>query len=111
MSVAAKIRTELARRAPRLEDKAQLAAWRLRNRDRGAQPAVSARLAPVLEALRRDGLVITDAATVFGGTEAYDAAAARAKQLYDAPREESEALPGTKATFLTKLATGSYAFD
>src|SRR5215212_3581252 len=111
MGVATKIRSELARRAPRLEDKAQLAAWRLRNRDRGVQPALADRLTPVLETLRRDGVAITDAETVFGDSAPYDAAAARADELYRAPREESEAGAGSKATFLTKLATGSYAFD
>jgi len=111
MGVATKIRNELARRAPRLEDKAQLAAWRLRNRDRGTQPVVPDRLAPVLETLKRDGVAITDAGTVFGDTAVYDAAAARADELYRAPREELEAGAGSKGTFLTKLATGSYEFD
>ena len=112
MGVATKIRTELARRAPRLEDKAQLAAWRLRNRDRSTQPIVPDRLVPVLETLRRDGVSITNAETVFGDDALHDAAAARADELYRAPREEpTEAGTGSKATFLTKLATGSYEFD
>jgi Phytanoyl-CoA dioxygenase (PhyH) len=111
MGVATKLRSELARRAPRLEDKAQLAAWRLRNRDRGAPAPVPTRLEPVLEGLRRDGVAITDVDTVFGDRALYEQAAARADELYRAPRQESEADSGTKATFLTKLATGAYDFD
>ena len=111
MGVGTKLRSELARRAPRLEDKAQLAAWRLRNRDRGTPAALPARLEPVLEALNRDGVAITDAETVFGDRALYDAASARADALYRAPREEAAADSGTKGTFLTKLATGSYDFD
>src|SRR5918994_402624 len=111
MGVATKLRSELARRAPRLEDKAQLAAWRLRNRDRGSHAAVPSRLGPVLDVLRRDGVAITDADTVFGDRALDEAAAARADELYRAPREDAEADSGSKATFLTKLATGSYEFD
>jgi hypothetical protein len=111
MSVATKIRSRLARHAPRLEDKAQLTAWRLRNRDRGVHPPLPDRLEPVLETLQRDGVAITDADTVFGDSEPFDAAAARAEELYRAPREESDADAGSKATFLTKLATGSYEAD
>ena len=111
MGVATKIRSRLARRAPRLEDKAQLTAWRLRNRDRGVHPPLPDRLKPVLETLQRDGVAITDADTVFGDSAPFDAAAERANELYRAPREESDADAGSKATFLTKLATGSYEFD
>jgi Phytanoyl-CoA dioxygenase (PhyH) len=112
MSVAATIRRRLADRAPKLEDRAQQAAWRLRNRARSyGESNVPLQLRPVLDRLRRDGVVITDVDAVFGEQTLYDAAAAHAQQLYEAPREDGDAEAGSKATFLTKLATGSYDFD
>jgi hypothetical protein len=72
---------------------------------------VEPRLAPVLEALRRDGVAITDAETVFGDRAWFAAADAEAQRLYAQPRERRDAEAGSKATFLTKLATGSFAWD
>jgi hypothetical protein len=112
VSVAAAIRSQLARRAPKLEDRIALATWRRRNRDRLLdEPQVPVGLAGVAEALKRDGVVITDAQTVFGGRSAYEEASAKAQELYRAPRERVEAAEGSKATFLTKLATGSFELD
>jgi Phytanoyl-CoA dioxygenase (PhyH) len=109
MSVAGTLRKELGRISPRLEDKLALATWRRRNRDRALEGAqVPPQLAGVLETLHRDGVVISDAETVFGGRTGFDAAAAEAQRLYDEPREEVEAAEGSKATFLTKLATGAF---
>ena len=109
MSVTGTLRKELGRISPRLEDKLALATWRRRNRERafdGAQ--LPPELSGVLERLHRDGVVITDVATVFGDRDGFEAAAAEAQRLYDEPREDVEAAEGSKATFLTKLATGSY---
>jgi hypothetical protein len=64
-----------------------------------------------VERLRREGIVITDADTVFGDRAPYDAAADRAQELYRAPRDESGAEAGSKATFLTKLVSGTFEFD
>lgn len=112
MSVAATIRRRLADRAPRLDDRTQQMAWRLRNRSRSYDAAdVPARLRPIVEQLRRDGIVITDAETVFGDRALYDDAADRARNLYRAPRDESGAEVGSKATFLTKLVSGTFEFD
>jgi hypothetical protein len=112
MSVASRIRSQLARHAPRLDDRVALAAWRRRNRDRAVEhPALEPALEPLVEALARDGVVITDAETVFGDRSLFDAAAAQAEALYERPRERAEAEAGSKATFLTKLATGSFAVD
>ena len=104
--------TQLERRAPALGDRVARANWRLRNRSRAYDAAaVPAQLQPLVEQLRRDGVLITDVNTVFGERALFEAAAARADALYRAPREEAEAEAGAKATFLTKLATGSYDFD
>jgi hypothetical protein len=104
--------TQLERRAPALGDRVARANWRLRNRSRAYDGSeVPAELQPLVEQLRRNGVLITDVDAVFGDRELFGAAAARADALYSAPREEAEAEAGAKATFLTKLATGSYDFD
>jgi hypothetical protein len=110
MSVASVIRGQLAQRAPQLEEKAARAMWRIRNRDRAYSPdSLDSAVAGLAERLRSDGVVITDADAVFGETSLFEAAAGEARRLYEQPRERTEADAGSKATFLTKLATGSYA--
>jgi hypothetical protein len=112
MSVASLIRRELARRAPQLDERVERGRWRLRNRGRSYSPdGLEPRLARLIAALRRDGVLITDAETIFGDRALFDAAAEQARRLYEQPREAAEAEAGSKATFLTKLATGSYAAD
>jgi hypothetical protein len=113
VTVGTVIRTTLARRAPRLEEAAVRANWRRRNRARSfsakdvADPAVR----ELAERLRRDGVLIADADSVFGDRSLFEAAAQRAKELYEAPRERGDAEAGSKATYLTKLATGKYDAD
>ena len=104
--------TQLERRAPALGDRVARANWRLRNRARAYDGSeVPGRLQPLVEQLRRDGVLITDVDAVFGERALFDTAAARADSLYRAPRDEADAEAGAKGTFLTKLATGSYDFD
>jgi hypothetical protein len=107
MSVKSMIGSQVARRAPRLGDKMALAAWRRKNKDR----AVPAAHDPLVERLRRDGVLITDVETVFGDRSLFEAADAHAKRLYAQPRDREEAAAGSKATYLTKLATRSYGAD
>jgi Phytanoyl-CoA dioxygenase (PhyH) len=112
MSVASAIRGQLARRVPKLDDRLALAAWRRRNRARTVDGApLPLGLAGVVEQLRRNGVAITDVETVFGDRTLFDEAARKAKGLYEQPREEVDAAAGSKATFLTKLASGSFAWD
>jgi hypothetical protein len=107
VSVGSAIRTQLARRAPRLENRVVRANWRLRNRDRSFSGTVAAGLEAVVARLRRDGVVITDFDTVFGGErELFERADALVREL-DA-RERPAAQEGGKG-FLTKLASGPYA--
>ena len=106
MGVTGTIRRELARRAPRLDDRLQETAWRRRNRERALDTQPPDQLRAVVERLRTDGVAITDVDTIFGDRSLYDAAAARAKELYDRPRAEQAAEAGSKATFLTKLIDG-----
>jgi hypothetical protein len=107
------IRTTLARRAPRLEEAAVRANWRRRNRGRSfsAKAVADPVVRDLGERLRRDGILITDVESVFGDRSLFDAAAEPAKELYQAPRERGEAEAGSKATYLTKLATGAYDAD
>jgi hypothetical protein len=86
------------------------AKWRLRNRSRSVSATSDPRLAPLVEGLRRDGIVLSDAATVLGA-DLYDRAAAQAQELYNAPRERGGAAAGSKETFKTKLAAGAFDAD
>ncbi len=104
MSVAAAVKTKL-------DDRIAQTRWRLRNRDRWGHADVPAELAEVVERLRRDGVAITDSATVFGENALYDEAAAEAQRRYEARPPEDAAAAGSKATFLTKLGAPSYSTD
>jgi hypothetical protein len=109
MSVGSAIRTQLARRAPGLEDRVVRANWRLRNRGRSYSGDVPADLGPLVERLRRDGVVISDVDTVFGGeTALFQAADGLVRELYERVRPNAE--EGGKG-FLTKLSSGPYALD
>ena len=93
----------------RFNDKLAQTRWRLRNRDRSGEESVPPELVDLVARLRKDGVVITDFATVFGDTSLYDAAAAEARKRYEArPEEDPAAETGSKATFLTKLGDASY---
>jgi len=87
------------------------AKWRLRNRQRAVPPTNDPRLAPLVERLRADGTVVTGAETVLGDGKLFERAAARARELYERPRERITAEFGSKETFKTKLAAGSFEAD
>jgi Phytanoyl-CoA dioxygenase (PhyH) len=112
VSVAARVRTQLAKRAPRLEETAVRANWRLRNRSRSFSPdGLDPKLRGFVDALARDGVVTGRFDDLVGDRALFDEAAARAQRLYEAPRDEAAAESGSKATYLTKLATGKYSAD
>jgi hypothetical protein len=91
-----------------LRDQATRARWKRGNRDRRYEASDTA-AAPLVESLRRDGVVITDFATVFGETALFDEAAAEVRRRYESrPHEDATAEAGSKATFLTKLGDPSY---
>lgn len=92
----------------RLDDRLTQTRWRLRNRDRSRPAPPPPELSDVIERLRRDGVVITDFATVFGGTALFDEAAAEVRRRYEARPGAEKAAAGSKATFLTKLGDPSY---
>ena len=109
MSVGSTIRTQLARRAPGLEERVVRANWRRRNRSRSFSGGLPDGLDGVVDTLRRDGVVITDFETVFGGEqELFDRADALVRELYE--RERPQAEEGGKG-FLTKLASGPFSLD
>jgi hypothetical protein len=111
MSVASVIRSQLAQRAPQLEERAVRVNWRLRNRSRSFSPddVADPSLRELLGRLQQDGVLVTDVEAVFRDGGLFDEAAQRARHLYEQPREQSDADAGSKATYLTKLATRSYA--
>src|SRR2546430_859455 len=99
MSVGAKVRTQLARHAPRLEEAVVRANWRRHNRDRAFDPAaindpVQHRL---VGDLTRDGVAMTTFDELVGTPELFEEAAARARQLHADWRPE-EAAEGSKAS-------------
>ena len=102
MALRTALRSKL-RRAP--DDATTQAQWRAKNTDRAYDGSNSA-VAPLVESLRRDGVLITDAATVFGDDALFQEAAREAQTLFGLPRELVDAAAGPKAMFLTKLATG-----
>src|SRR5438128_9790629 len=104
--------TQLERRAPAIGDRVARANWRLKNRSRAYDASeMDAHLSSLVEHLRRDGVLITDVDAVFGNRVLFESAAARAHELYREPRPDSDGEAGSKATYLTKLASGSYEFD
>ena len=75
----------------RFDDRLTQTRWRLRNRDRSGPSAAPPELSDVIARLRRDGVVITDFATVFGDTALFDEAAAEVQRRYDArPRARTQ---------------------
>jgi Phytanoyl-CoA dioxygenase (PhyH) len=87
------------------------AKWRLRNRGRSVAATSDPALAPLVEGLSRDGIVVTDAATVLGADDLYDRAAGHAEELYAARSARAEAAAGSKETFKTKLAAAAFDAD
>jgi hypothetical protein len=103
VSVAAAVKTKL-------DDRLAQTRWRLRNRDRSSHDEVPDDLRGLVERLRRDGVAISDAATVFG-LGLYEEAAAEARRRYEQRPTDLGAEAGSKATFLTKLGDPSYPAD
>jgi hypothetical protein len=112
MSVGAAVRQQLAKRAPRLEEAAVRANWRLKNRNRAFSPddVADPKQRQLVDALHRDGVVVTSFDELIGDQALFDEAAKEARRLHEAWKPE-EAEEGSKATFLTKLATRQFRAD
>jgi hypothetical protein len=112
MSVGAAVRQQLAKHAPRLEEAAVRANWRLKNRNRAFSPddVADSKQRELIEALHRDGVVVTSFDELIGDQALFAEAAAEARRLHEAWKPE-EAAEGSKATFLTKLATIRFPAD
>jgi hypothetical protein len=112
MSVGAAVRQQLAKHAPRLEEAAVRANWRLKNRNRAFSPddVADSKQRELIDALHRDGVVVTSFDELIGDQALFDEAAAEARRLHEAWKPE-EAAEGSKATFLTKLATIHFPAD
>jgi len=112
MSVGAAVRQQLAKHAPRLEEAAVRANWRLKNRNRAFSPddVADSKQLELIDALHRDGVVVTSFDELIGDQALFAEAAAEARRLHEAWKPE-EAAEGSKATFLTKLATIHFPAD
>src|SRR5437868_10678801 len=109
MSIKARLRTELARHAPQVEERAVRANWRRNNRGRSfdadsISDPVQRRL---VEELTRDGVTTSTFDELIGEPALWDEAAAQAGRLHAAWKPQ-EAEAGSKASFLTKLATRQF---
>ena len=109
MSVAARVRSQLAKRAPRLEEAAVRANWRRRNRDRSFSPddVTDPTLRRYVDGLARDGVVVGSFGELVADDALFEEAAERARRLH-AERPRSEGAAGTKESFLTKLASKEF---
>ena len=109
VSALARARGQLAKRAPRLEAAAVRANWRRRNRRRSIRAGAAAPLAlPLLDALVRDGVVSGRFEDLFSDRGLFDEAAAAVAALRHQPRTRAPGGAGSKDSFLTKLAAGSF---
>jgi hypothetical protein len=106
------IRGQLARRAPRLEDAAVHANWRLRNRRRALRrrPADPG-LERLTGALRRDGVATAAFEQVFAERALFEEADECAQTLAEQAVDHAAAHAGTKDSFLVKLAHGAFPAD
>jgi hypothetical protein len=113
MGVGARARAELAKRAPRLEEIAVRANWRVRNRARSFDPgSIDEPTARALvDALRRNGYATCRFEDLFGDSALFDEAAVHVRRLYDERPRGASAVEGSKASYLTKLASAEYPAD
>jgi hypothetical protein len=109
VSVGARVRQQLAKRAPRLEEAAVRANWRRRNRARSFPAgAVAGKERGLVQELAQEGVAVCGFEELFGERVLFDEAAEVAGRLYDARPTGEAATPGSKASYLTKLASGSF---
>jgi hypothetical protein len=112
MTVAARVRAELAKRAPRVEQAAVRANWRRRNRGRGfdATAVVDPVQRRLAAELREQGFARTTFEELVADPALFAEAAAEADRLYEQrPRERRD--DGGKESYLLKLASGRYPID
>jgi hypothetical protein len=113
MSVGARAREQLAKRAPRLEEVAVRAHWRRRNRGRAFAVAAiqDSKQRALVETLAKNGYAVCSFEELFHDAGLFDEAAERAGRLYDARVQPQPAAEGCKETFLQKLAAGTFDAD
>jgi hypothetical protein len=109
VTVQARVREQLAKRAPRLEEAVVRAHWRRRNRHRAFSPdGLAGTERALVEQLTGDGFAVCRFEELFGDRELFDEAAEQARHLYDRRPEPTDAASGSKESFLTKLASESF---
>jgi hypothetical protein len=112
MSVGTKVRSQLAKRAPRLEEAVVRANWRRHNRSRAFSPeqVTDTTQRRLVDELTREGVAVSTFEELIGDAALWETAAAKARELHTAWRPQ-EAEAGSKASFLTKLATLEFDAD
>jgi hypothetical protein len=110
MTLGARVRSQLAKRAPRLEAAAVRAHWRRRNRDRSFSPRAidDDEQRRCVESLAREGFALCTFEELFGDRALFEAAEAHVRRLYETRAQLQKAAAGSKDTYLTKLAAESY---
>jgi len=113
MTLGARVRRQLAKQAPRLEEVAVRAHWRRRNASRAFDPATVANPTQraCVESLRRDGYAVCRFEELFGDKTLFDEADAEVRRLYDERPRDAAGPSGSKESYLTKLASARYPFE
>ena len=113
MSVAARLRAELAKRAPRVEEAAVRANWRRRNRRRSFDRAtvIDPTQRSLVDNLRAEGFAVARFETLFEQRQLFEDAATAADLLYERRPRDVDAARGSKDTYLVKLASGRFGAD
>ena len=113
MTVAARVRAQLAKRAPRVEQAAVRANWRRRNRGRGfdGDAVVDPVQRKLVDELREQGFAQARFDELVRDPQLFAEAAAEADRLYEQRPRDAGASHGGKNTYLRKLASGRYHVD
>jgi hypothetical protein len=103
MGIGGLVHRQLAKRAPRLDQRAVRARWRMINRARRIRPGrLEGAAGRLLDDLKRDGIGIARFEEVFGSDDLYETAAADAQKRAEVARAEHARGSGRKP-YLVKL--------
>lgn len=109
MTLGARVRTQLGKRAPGLEERLVLTNWRRRNRHRSFRrdSVTDPVLRSCVDSLADDGYAVCTFEDLFGDDVLFTAALAEAERLRSAPRP-ADIRRDEKSSYLTKLTSGPY---
>jgi hypothetical protein len=109
MSLGARVRTQLGKRAPRLEERLVRTNWRRRNRPRSLSrdTVTDPVLRSCIDSLAAEGYAVCTFRELFGDDALFEEATSEAARLRSSTRAADPA-EDEKSSYLTKLASGPY---